>query len=196
MKVFFFIFLTLNLASCLYSQDLGTKYYFKEVDWELTIPNDFQTKDSLRNVKLQEKGLQSMEKANNVNLGDLSDLKTLVSAFKGAHEYFNATIRRFNKSGEGNYDSASRTVNRLVYNTFLKEAPDAIIDTSSTKENIGGLIFNKFQVTLNLQKKDLFTIVILSKLYRDLDFGITYLFQNEATKNEIEGFLQHSNFKK
>ena len=147
-------------------------------------------------MQLQRKGVQLIDKTNNVNIGDLSDLKTLISIFKGQFEYFNSTIRKYNEINEGNYDSSSLTLKKILYNTFSKKAPDAIIDTSTSEKNIDGLIFDKFQLSLTLGEKKIFTIVVLSKLYKGLDFGITYLFMSEATKVEIENMLHHSKFKK
>lgn len=70
------------------------------------------------------------------------------------------------------------------------------MDTSSSKISIDGLFFRKFEVSLTLRQKKLFTMVILSTLYKGFDFGITYLYMNPETKNEIEVMLKHSKFKK
>ena len=186
-------FLSVNSV---YSQDSSKTYYFKDINWELTISSDFKPNDSLRNVEMQNEGAQLMKKSGKIDVGDLSGLKTLVSAFKGQHEYFNSTIRNYDEAAEGDYDSAGRFVNDALYNTFLKQIPDAAIDTLSTHINIDGLEFNKFELSLKIQNQQLFTMVILSKLYKGFDFGITYLYMNNSTKREIEVMLQDSKFRK
>ncbi len=180
----------------LYSQDATRMFYFESVNWELTMPGDFKLNDSAKNVEMQDRGVQFMEKANDIEVGDLSDLITLVSAYKGRFEYFNSTIRKFDRATEGDYDSLGGVVNKVIYNTFLKKLSDAIIDTSSTKMSVDGLVFRKFQLSIIIRQKELFTMVILSKLYKGFDFGITYLYMNAETKNEIENMLKHSKFKK
>ncbi len=70
------------------------------------------------------------------------------------------------------------------------------MDTSSVEETIDALVFEKFQLILYVGKKELLTMVMLSKLYNGLDFGITYLYMTESTKNEIASMLLQSTFEK
>lgn len=180
----------------LHSQDSSKTFFFKNVNWELTLPADFKINDSVRNTEMQNRGVQYIEKANDLSVGDLSDLKTLVSAFKGRFEYFNSTIRKYDRNTEGNYDSAGTVLNKVLYKTFSNEMPDAVMDTSTSKVSLDGLVFKKFQLSVTVRQKKLFTMVVLSKLYKGLDFGISYLYMYPETKNEIEQMLQLSKFKK
>lgn len=188
------LFLLLLSFKISYAQQ-NTRFTFKEVGWTINLPSDFVIIDSLKNEKINEKGKKAMEESNNLQI-DISQTKTLISATKDQFNYFNATITPYDVAKEGNYEEATIGVKAVLYKTFADKMPDAVIDSVSTTTVIDGLSFDKFQVVLKVDNKLLFTMVLLSKLYRNLDFGISYLFLDEVTKFEMERILQTSKFSK
>src|SRR5205085_795185 len=90
---FFFI-----LPIC--AQETGKEYFFKEIGWTITLPQDFKTLDSSENERINKRGLKAIEESNEIT-ADIIQLKTLIAASKDVYNYFNSTIRRFDPDKEG-----------------------------------------------------------------------------------------------
>jgi hypothetical protein len=73
--------------------------------------------------------------------------------------------------------------------------PDAKLDSSSTKITIDGLEFDKFSVLIKVKDLTL-TVVLIGKLYKGYDFGISYLYMDEQTRDQIEASIRNSKFRK
>ena len=178
-----------------WSQDTGKRYFFEEIGWTITLPSNFKPLDSIENAKTNERGLKAIQESNGLTV-DMTQLKTLIAAHKDAYNYFNSTIRPFNSKVEGTYDSASKVVKDMMYKTFLDNMPSAKIDSVTTNETIDGVLFDKFHVTITLTGNFIMNMILLSKYYKGYDFGISYLYLDEKTKEQIELMLKNSKFKK
>ena len=189
----FFIILAICGHLSLKAQDDGTKYYFKELGWSITLPNSFSITDSNIAKQYQQKGIALIEESNDVKMGDLNDLKDLITANKNKFNYFNATIRLYDLKKEGDYLEASDSVKRTVYRSFVN-LPKVDLDSFSNTEIIDNVSFDKFSVIISINKKKYMTMVLLAKLYKGYDFGITYLYLDDKTKMEIEKMLSDSKF--
>lgn len=82
----------------------------------------------------------------------------------------------------------------MLYTTLQKKMPDAKIDSISSPYAMDGLTFNKFRVTVQIKDKVLFNMLLLAKLYRGYDFGISYVYMDEQIKERIEAMLSSSRF--
>ncbi len=173
----------------------GRLFTFKEVGWTMTLPPDFELIDSVGNEKMKDRGKEAMEQSNDVTI-DMSQTKTLISALKNKYNYFNSTITPYDVKKDGSYEEANRSVKDILYKTFADKMPDASIDSSSTTTIIDGISFEKFRIVLKVGDKLLFNMILLSKLYRNFDFGISYLYLDETTKQEMENILSTSKFRK
>jgi hypothetical protein len=189
------LFFALMLATTARSQETSKKYFFSEVGWTIVLPEGFETADSIDIAKDNQRGLKLIEESNNVT-ADLSELKTLISAKKDAYNYFNSTIRKFNAAEEGDYDSTTKMVKNMLYKTFLDNMPDARIDSVSTIEILDELSFDKFHVTITLKENIKLDMVLLSKNYKGYDFGISYLYLDNKSREQIESMLKNSKFMK
>ena len=161
----------------------------------MTLPPDFKIIDSSKNASLNERGRKAMEDANDINV-DVSTTRTLISAMKAPLNYFSSTITPFDPKKDGNYSATNKKVKDVVYKTFLEKIPNGQMDTSSANITIDGLGFDKFQVVETLNGKTLFHMVLLSKYYKGYDFGISYLYMDDATGEQIETILKTCKFSK
>ena len=177
-----------------YAQEKGTKFYFKEIGWKVTLPNTFVMATEEENKNDMQRGVNLIENANDVVVEDLSDLKDLISATKGDN-YINATISPYHPETDGDYLENGEAVKQIIYRTF-ENMPNATLDSSSSKVVIDNLSFEKFSIKLTINKEPLLTMILISRLYKGYDFGITYLYQDENTKQEIEKMLSESKFDK
>jgi hypothetical protein len=194
MRTFIFVGALLFLNTT-FGQQSGKEYIFKGVGWKIFLPEGFNVIDSIDNTVRNERGKKAIENANDIK-ADISETITLISATKDTYNCFNSTITPFDLKKDGNWEETSQTVKDMVYITFVKKMPDAKVDSATTTEIIDGLSFNKFRVTVTINDKTLFNSFLLSKLYKGYDFGISYVYINEKTKEKIEEMLKNSKFTK
>ncbi len=166
---------------------------FPQVDWTIEIPEDFTIMDSSTTELVNQKGVKLMEESNNIKI-DGSDTKTLISATKGNVNLFNASVTTLNQKTLSEYEINIRNIKTVLYNTFSK-LPKVTIDTATSIATIDSLTFDKFQTTVKADKVNL-NMVVLTKFYKNYQFGITYIYVDPITQNEIETILKTSKFKK
>jgi hypothetical protein len=123
---------------------------------------------------------------------DASTTRTLINAQKG-HNTFNATITPFDPKTDGDFATATQATKDILYKTFLDQMPDSKLDSSTSSVTIDGLQFDQYHITVTLKQKT-FDMVLLSKLYKGYDFGITYLYLDETSKKKIDAILASSQF--
>jgi hypothetical protein len=142
---------------------------------------------------VNERGKKAIQSAIDLEV-DNSQTKTLISAAKSQFSYFNATITPFNPAKDGNWNEVNQGVKDIIYTTFKEKMTDGKVDTTTTKATISGLTFDKYEVVVSIGGKVLFHSCLLSKLYKGFDFGISYLFADNETMQEIENMLKNSKF--
>jgi hypothetical protein len=168
------------------------KHTIKEVGWTFTIPADFKTIDSASNAAMNDRGKKAIEESNNVKT-DISSTRTLITAMK-ANNYFSSTITPFDPKTDGDYNAVNKQVKDMLYKTFFEKMPDAKIDSSSTSVVLDGLKFDKYHIGITINGNTLFNSFLLSRYYRGYDFGISYLYTDDAARREIESILGSSKF--
>ena len=186
--------LLLTLTTQALAQDSTKRYTFREVGWTITIPAGFMEVDSVENRKNMERGKEVMEESNEV-IADISEVKTLFSTTKNTFQYFTATLTRFNLQQDGDYVKANNDLKGITYNTLKGQMPDAEVDSFTKKITIDGLEFDKFSISIKMKDLSL-TLVLISKLYKGYDFGISYLYMDEQTREQIEASIRNSKFRK
>ncbi|MDB5200671.1 MAG: hypothetical protein JWQ27_80 [Ferruginibacter sp.] len=178
-----------------FAQSPGRLYNFEEIGWTINLPYEFKMIDSVENERKMNRGKKHIEDANGI-IAEISDTKTLISATKNTYNYFNATLTPFNPATDGDFRKVEKTVRDLMYKTIVQRMPDATIDSSTTTILLDGLAFAKFGITVSIKDKFTIHMLLLTKLYRGYDFGISYLYLDEETKSQIEGMLSRSQFAK
>lgn len=193
MRTIIFLLLIILTNGAL-AQDSTTRYTFKEIGWTFTLPADFKELDSMANNKNIERGKKAFEESNDI-VADLSELKTLFSATKGTFQYISATLTPFDPKKDGDYLDANKVVKGITYNTLRDQMPGAEVDSTTKKITIDGLEFDKFSVSIKMKELSL-TLVLISKLYKGYDFGISYLYIDEETREQLEACIRNSKFRK
>jgi hypothetical protein len=189
------LLLVLFLVKTSYGQETEKKYSFREIGWTIILPEGFKTADSIEIEKVNEKGMKLVEESSGISMG-MKELRTLIAANKDAYNYFNSTIRKFNPAEEGNYDSSTKIVKEVIFKTFVDNMPGAKLDSSTSIATIDEVVFDKFKVRIIVAENIELNMVLLSKLYKGYDFGISYLYIDELNRNQIESMLNKSKFEK
>ena len=193
MKALFILF-SLIIYKGSNAQDSTRKYFFKEVSWSINLPSDFTKIDSVEDAARNKRGEKAIEKTIKEDV-DVSATSTLISA-KKSFNYFNATITPYDPKIDGNYEKLSQELKDIMHATMVQNISNARIDSSSSKTTIDGLVFNKFTITISIQGTEPFDMILLYRLYKGYDFGITYLYLDKKTKEQIENMLLNSRFSK
>ena len=74
----------------------------------------------------------------------------------------------------------------LMFTSFSANIPNSKIDSVSSSVVIDGVQFDKYKITVTVNNSVLFNSFLLSTIHKSYDFGITYVYVDKATKNEIE----------
>lgn len=188
----FLLLLTLSIPAL--AQDSTKRYTFKEIGWTITLPDEFTVMDSVQNRKSMEKGVKAIEESNGV-IADISEVITLFSATKNTFQYLTSTLTPYDPKKDGDYKQAIRDLKEITYSTFRDQMPDAVLDSSSSIMTIDGLGFDKFRIGIKLKNLTM-TMVLIGRLYKGYDFGISYLYTEEKTREQIEASIRNSKFRK
>lgn len=192
--VILILFLAGNITALRAQQANGT-YKFSQVGWTITLPDEFIIMDSAASQAKMERGLKAIEEANNIT-GDISGTIVLISATKNTYNYFNASLETFNPAVDGSFHATNQQLKELTYSTLADRMQDAEMDTATTAFSIDNISFDKFTIRINLSENFAMTMVMLTKYYKGYIFGITYLYLDDKTKEQIENMLQTSKFEK
>lgn len=195
MRTLIFTIFILLPTNRLLSQSTNKTYSFKQIGWTITLPDDFTVIDSADNSARMGRGIKAIEDANDIK-ADISSTTTLISATKNTYNYFNSTITPFDSTIDGNYLTTNKELKNMVYKTMFEKTPDAKIDSITTTQIIDGLTFDKFSLTINIPGKISFNMILLTKLYKGYDFGITYVYLDDKIRDQIDNMLANSKFDK
>lgn len=180
------------MAACNQTPKKTTTYVFRDIGWTMTLPAQFKVVDSAGVKKLNENGKQLMEQSAGQKL-DISSTRTLISAKKG-NQYFTATITPFDTAKDGNYAAANQTVKELLFRTFTTQMPDAKLDSGSEMTKVGGLEFDRYRLSVSIKGDPVFTVFLVSRLYKGYEFAMSYLYTDQVSKAQMESILASSKF--
>lgn len=177
------------------AQTGDTLIRIKQLGWSLRLPRTFVLVSDQENQELTDKGKSAIEKSTDVQV-DMSGLVTLLSASQGEFNYISATIQAFDPKEDGDYLEVNEGVKAMLYKTLADQMPGGKVDTSSTRQVIDGLEFSRFNADISVDNKKILTMVMLFKLYKGYDFGITYVYIDDKARAIIENMLANSRFEK
>jgi hypothetical protein len=188
MKILF-AFICLAFFKTTVAQKTTNAFFFSEVGWSIHLPADFELLDSAANATIQHLGKEEIEGAID---GKIHVLKTinLISA-KKSFNYFNATLTPFDPQKDGRMDAFIQSQKEIVYTSM---AAATKVDSSSTQAIIGSLAFDRFTMTVHVDEKLSFNMVLSSRFYKGYYFAIVYVYMNKETEQQIETMLTSSKF--
>lgn len=188
-------FLLLLITAYGQAQTGDTLIRIKQLGWSLRLPKSFVLVSDKENQELTDKGKSAIEKSTDIQV-DMTGLVTLLSASQGEFNYISATIQAFNPEEDGDYLEVNEGVKAMLHKTLVDQMPGGKVDTSTTLQVIDGLEFSRFNADISIEGKKILTMVMLFKLYKGYDFGITYVYIDEKARQMIETMLKNSKFEK
>lgn len=166
---------------------------FKEIGWTITIPDGFAVLDSAKQAANNQKGEKVLEKSTGLEI-DASATRTLVSINNGPLSYLSATITPYNEATDGDYNEVSQQVNDILYQSMSEQVKGAPVDSATTTIIYGSLPFRKFTLKIKLNDQLTMVMVMLSRLHKGFDFGISYIYTDEKGRLALEGMIEKSTF--
>ena len=175
------------------AQQSNGEYFYPQVGWHLHLPDGFRLQDSAITSKQIQQGKDAVEKSNNTKLDASKSVELFTSTGLG-FQRFSASITPFDQALDGDYQTVDQNLKKEICNTFLKQVPNSTVDTASSTLKIGGLDFIKFRLALIVNGNKMLTLYLLSRNYRGYNFAISYLCQDDQTREAIEKALLASHF--
>jgi hypothetical protein len=189
----FFPIILLLLTITSYSQN-NQEYFFDNVGWTITLPQDFALYDFIDESR-------SMQQASGMDdeydaAPDMFASQTMMLAIKDRFNYFNITITPFDAEEDGSWEAAMQSWKHQAYKNMAKIIGSEKLDTASSVEYIDGIAFAKFHIAVRVDENIRFDMFLLSRWYNGFDFCITYLNMDEEARKQIEMMLHGSRFSK
>ena len=193
MKYLIFIICSITLIRCnIASKEKEYKFY--EIGWTIKVPLYFDIIDSMQAKEEDVEGKGIIEK-NTVNVKFTNTSKRLLYFRKGNANELSCTIRHYDTIKEGSYAEHIQLVRNTLYNAFKQALEaNATIDTSSSKEKIDNIRFDRFQIKIiRSSAKDL-TSYFYSRSISGYSVAIVVSYENEKIGEKIISVLNSSKF--
>ena len=178
--------------SHLYAQT-GTKYYFKAVDWQIVLPQGFVLDNDSTKIYNEKEGVRIIENESHLKIPKDGKID-LINAAKGVTSHLSVTLSASNSPTEHHWDSINNNVIKILYKTFLKQAPGANFDSNRTTVFIDKMPFRKFSMNISYPNDVTVYNVFLMKFYRHQTFFILYYWVDEADGIELKNMILNSRF--
>jgi hypothetical protein len=188
-KLFVLGFTLLSVTS--YSQE-SQEYFFDNIGWSITLPEDFILYDFIDESKSMQEASGEMDE--NDAFTDMFASQTMMLAIKDRFNYFNICIIPFDAEEDGSWETSMQASKTQAYKSMAKIIDREKLDTASSVEYIDGIPFSRFQIAVRIDDNRRFDMILLSRWHNGFDFSISYLNLDEKSKKQIEMMLHSSRF--
>jgi hypothetical protein len=172
----------------------ATDLYNKEFDWTITIPENFESVSNEQWKVMQNKGAEAFEKTHDEKIEN--NAKTLFVFKNDQFNYFESNYQPFDTIIDGKYAESFKAVNRLLYQTFETQMPDAKLDSASSQEVIDGLTFHKFKVNVIFPNQMTMDFSMYSRLFDNKEFTVNIMTADKKKEEVLLTAWRQSRFGK
>ena len=143
-------------------------------DWSITIPEGYDTISAAQAARMQDKGAQAIEKTFNEKVEGRANTVFMLSS--GPTNYFESNYQSFDTATDGNYAASCKNVYGIIYQTFISQLPNIIIDSAMRTEQIDDLTFQTCDIVMRLPNDKVIHSLMYNRLFgtKDLTVSITY----------------------
>ncbi len=166
-----------------------------QTGFRMALPESFSELDAKTKKEQFQAGKRKMDQ--------LHDSTFVLSNVDKAHLYkhddnniFVLNIQNYNVENQGEYDEAIRDNRKFLFQTQQLNFPEARIDSSSSREMIDGVEFNKFILNTTISKDKTMHVINYNKLLKDKDFTASVIFSDEDRGKEILKAFKNAKFRK
>ena len=184
------LFFILFLPSCAGQAKTEPKtLYNEDFKWTITIPENFINVSPQEWAKMQDKGLDAVEKTFGEEVVNQSKV---IFVFKNADfNYLEANYQLFDVETDGDYLESCKAVNEILFETFKTQMPNTKIDSISSTEKISNLDFQTFKMKIYFPNGMTMHSLMYSRLFDDREFSVNIMYVDERQgKRMIEAWTK------
>ena len=181
-------------GSC--EQKTAQEFYDENFQWKITIPENFKAVNSKKWEKSRERGLHAIENTYGGDI-EIEDYTIPIFTFNnGRFNIFEAMYEPFDPEVDGDFFENSQLVNEILYETFITQMPDVLIDTLTTIEKIDNLDFYLFRINITYPNKTIMNMLMYSRLFDKQSFALNIMYQDEKIGQKMLDAWKNSTFEK
>ena len=181
-RVNYFIVLTILFQSCLGQTNPKKEIYNKDFNWTITIPENFDTVSAVQWVKMQNKGVDAIEKTYD---GKVDNRTKTIFVFKSDQlNYFESNYQPFDTATDGNYFESCKNVNEMLYQTFITQMKGIKIDTVTLTKKIDNLEFQTLKMKVTYPNNMILNVLMFSRLFDKKEFSVNIMYVDK-NKGEL-----------
>lgn len=191
--IFIYIVLLLLYSNCSgQTKTLPKNLFNEEFNWSIVIPENFNDVSPTDWERIQNKGADAIE---NIYGEELINQAKTIFVFKNADfNYLESNYQPFDVEVDGDYLESCKIVNEILYETFIGQMPNAIIDSSSSVEKISGLEFQTFKVKVDYPNGMIMHLLMYSRLFDNKEFTVNITYVDEEQGQKMVNAWKNSKF--
>jgi hypothetical protein len=179
---YYIIALSLLCQSCVGQTSPKKEIYNADFKWTITIPENFDTVSAAQWAKIQNRGLEAVEKTYDQKIDNQA--KTIFVFKSDQFNYFESNYQPFDTAIDGNYLASCKTVNEMMYQTFNTQMPGIRIDTAAFSETIDNLKFQVLKMKVTYPNKMVLNVFMFSRLFDKKEFSVNIMYV-DTKKGEL-----------
>jgi hypothetical protein len=191
-QIIYFTTILILFIACS-GQNPSKEIYNDQFKWTITIPENFETVSPEQWQKMQNKGQKAIEDTYDQKIVNLA--KTIFVFRTDELNYFESNYQPFDIAVDGDYLESCKSVNNILFETFMSQMPDIKIDSSSSKETISGLEFQKFQMKIQYPNKLVLNMLLYSRLFDNKEFSVNLMYADKNKGDLMLNSWTNSKFK-
>ena len=192
--IYFTIAVTILTESCKNKVIPERTIFNEEFNWTITIPKDFENINAEEWAKVQNKGAEAIEKTYNQ---EIKDRPNTIFVFKNdKFNSFESNYQLYDTLVDGNYFETFKSLNEIIYQTFISQMPGTTIDTISSTEIIDSLMFLKNKMKIVYPNNMTLNVLTYNRLFGNKDLSVNIMYVNEDKGKQMIDSWKNSKFGK
>jgi hypothetical protein len=190
------LFLLLFQSTISYGQSSSGAQIFHSNDfnWTIAIPQGFEKVPDSSWAKMQDKGAAAIEDTYDTKVDNQA--KTIFVFKSDQFHYFECNYQPFDSSKDGNYQDVYKDVNDVLYGTLKAQMPTAQLDSSYSREMVGGKDFNVFSLDAHINPQFTLHILMYSRLFEKKEFSVNIMYVDAGKGKALLEAWRSSTFDK
>jgi hypothetical protein len=172
----------------------GQTIHNSDFNWTISIPRGFDKVADSAWTKMQNKGAAAIESTYDEKVENQA--KTIFVFQSDQLNYFESNYQPFDSTKDGNYLEVYKNVNDILYGTLKAQMPMAKLDSSYSRETVGGKDFSVFHLTAVITQQVTLHILMYSRLFGKKEFTVNIMYADPAKGTAILDAWRSSTFEK
>jgi hypothetical protein len=171
---YFIIFLAIIFQNCTEQTSPKKEIHNNDFNWTITIPENFESVSAEQWTKMQNKGREAIEKTYDAKVDNQA--KTIFVFKNDQLNYFESNYQPFDSTTDGNYLESWKSVNEILYQTFISQMQGTKIDTTTSTEKIDNLEFQTLKMIVTYPNNRVLNILMFSRLFDKKEFTVNIMY--------------------